>query len=1262
MEIMTGSNMRQQILCGLFFLICLSFHYVSSQCTLPTNDELVYLEYNNSSETFQPRKKAPFNSSSKFDDCDVTLQHNCCVCDDGEYYICLSLSSAIEYFLNAKQNNSNISQLYISIGQEEHNMIYTLDNIYKLNGFESFVLQGFGNSTIMCSNRSGLQINHSCETHIESLTFTNCRPISSRHYGAMVLVNNNNLYVSSVTFSNNEGTALYINFNRHNPNCPYKYYNITKSIFINNGIGTFKNLGGGIYMSIGEDVFASQITIKETHFYNNKADIGGGMYYNKNIKKSNEQCSSKMYMLDCVFFNNSATDHGGAMYHSGFSSVFEQVSFTENIAGYTGGAVYQYLKTPERPISTCQGVLYKNCNWRNNKAEGSSVLLVLAPSGILSNFHNDIIHLENNTIEKNNVTQIFFFGQTGCAIHIQNVPLHLTNVAIIDNYGTGLCLESTYVTFSSTNIFLQNQAFLGGAIYIQHSYLIFEDNADVMFYNNVAAYGGSIYQNTLANELTCLFQFQNSSNSSATTASVTFANNSAFSSGNSFYFLDPGHSCMSEVNRSEVHLIPNNNHQLSSEAYSIEFHTPVLNQNNKYIMPIILGQKLILNVTILDYFNQTSYAQITLLLLPPGDQGHIVVNPHYVLNGFRQFSISTGVNYPNLFIMGPKVNSTEGRNYILEVVGVHVTKVIELVLKDCPLGFLYNTSEQSCLCVSDDKVKCDFNSAQACIKKGYWLGEVDNVHTTAPCSSGYCQNTNDNCDLCPMADISNFCLLANTTNGQCVGNRRGVLCAECEVGYAFTFGTIQCVEDKTCSKGQGVVPPLLNVVFLIVTMTAIILLLKFDYKLSSGYIFCFVYYFSIVGHLLPSNVVGITLLGFVSIFESVTQLNPQFLGFVPICFSKNLTALQQQVFLYFNPFIISIFVLAVIGFFKYCSKCSKYITFKDNTLIKAICLLLLLSFTALTETSFNILNPVAFEGIASKFYVNIQPSTEYFNAKDHLPWFIIAILVEFLLVIPFTVLLLIAPLLTRCCNLNKIKPFLDEFQGCYKDNFRWMAGFYFLCRFMYLLILTYPSPNYVLLQYIIQLLSFSILVIHMLLQPYQNKWLNLSDSILLANITLITLLFGETAGVVFGSVPVLRQIIVYFLIFVPVFCLIIVVVVTAGKRCINKNSNRSRKSSKMNDNLKEPLITHTDVSPGGRSLSVSVGLREPMLALLESEEVELSDTSEGAEPSHRVVSYSIIESPRLRNFESGSLLRSRTITANSQDVQYEETNEEGDDL
>ena len=1252
--------MRRQILCGLFFFFYLSLHYVSSQCTLSTNDELVYLEYNNSSEIFQPKKTAPFNSSSKFDNCDVSPQHNCCVCDDGEYYICLYLSSAIEHFLNAKKNNSDINQLYISIGQEEHHMIYTLNKIYRLNSFESFVFQGFGNSTILCSNRTGFQIDQSCETYIESLTFTNCGPISLIHYGAIVIINNNNLHVSNVTFSNSEATALYINFNTHNRDCPYKYYNITKSLFINNGIGTFKNkLGGGIYISIEQ--YALQTIITETHFHFNKAEHGGGIYYENGVQlSSNGNCTSVFFqMSDCVFFNNSATDNGGAIYHSGFSSIFERVSFTKNIAGYTGGAVDQHLETPENhPMNLCQSILYKNCTWTNNKAKGSSALSILAPRGLFSRFHSDVIRLENNTFEKNNATKFFFFSQTACTMHIENVPLRLMNVTVVDNYGTGLCLKSTYATISNTNKFFNNEAYLGGAVYIYHSFFIISDDVDIVFYNNTAVYGGSVYQSELSTSQTqCLFRFQNISNMNSTSAKVTFRNNRAISSGNSIYFLDPSESCLNEIQRQEIHLIPNNTNQLSSEAFMIDFHNPIFYEGNKHVMFVFLGQRIVLNVTILDYFNQTSFAQVNLILVPPGNRRQILIDIPYVLNAFQKLSIITGVNYPDLYVKGPKVNVSEGDNvYNLEIVSKHFTQMIELILKDCPLGYYYDTSEQSCLCVSDDKVKCNFYLAQACIKQGYWLGEVDGIHTTAPCTSGYCQNTNGNCNLCHIPDSSGYCSLPNDTNGQCVGIRRGVLCAECEVGYAFTFGTIQCVKDKTCSNGRGVIPLLLNVVFLIVTMIAIILLLKFDYKLSSGYIFGFVYYFSIVGHLLPSNVVGDTLLVFVSIFESVTQLNPQFLGFVPICFFKALTNLQRQVFFYFNPFVISIFVSAVIGFSKYCSKCSKLITFKDNTLIKAICLLLLLSFTALTKTSFNILNPVEFE---DKVFVNIQPSTEYFNVKDHLPWFIIAILVEFLLVIPFTVLLLIAPLLTRCCNLNKIKPFLDEFQGCYKDNFRWMAGFYFLCRFVYLLILTYPSRNYIILQYIIQLLSFSILVIHMLLQPYQNKWLNLSDSILLADITLITLLFGETGEVVFGSVPALRQTIVYFLIFVPVFCLIIAVVVTVRKRCVR---NKTRKSF---NNVKEPLITHSVVDTSRcRSLSVTVGLREPILSLLDSDELELSGGSKDAGHSHHhPVSYSILESPRLQgSFSSESRVhgRSHTRTTTSQDWQYEESMERDD--
>lgn len=228
--------------------------------------------------------------------------------------------------------------------------------------------------------------------------------------------------------------------------------------------------------------------------------------------------------------------------------------------------------------------------------------------------------------------------------------------------------------------------------------------------------------------------------------------------------------------------------------------------------------------------------------------------------------------------------------------------------------------------------------------------------------------------------------------------------------------------------------------------------------------------------------------------------------------------LELYSLLYLNPFTVDVSVFAFLLIFKYCRR---YIKFNDSTPIRAICLLMLCSFTTLTETSFAILMPTVFKGV-DEFFVNIQPSTPYLDPKDHLLWFLIASIVMVFLIIPVTLLLLLAPFLSRFTNLTKVKPFLDEFQSCCKDRYRWMASYYFLCRFLYLAIITSAAAGLESTQYAIQVISLVILVIHTLLQPYRKPVLNKVDIIILADIITITLLYGESANLLFQAKPDLR--------------------------------------------------------------------------------------------------------------------------------------------
>lgn len=1220
----------------------------ASGCSLESTAQLIYLEYstNNSAPFFHPREEQPQIVTSSCSTVENTAE--CCVCNS--YYICSRLDDALKLIVN-----ENVSHLYMSLGDAN----WMLNDLYSLNKFTSLVIQGFGRARITCTaNGAGLQVDSSYQMYMQNILISNCCGHSSimmsRTGAAVTLRNTVNLNLTDVTFWENPGTGLmigidgshYMSFDCPQCDLTHTHYTINNSEFIRNGNNT--QYGGGIYIIV-QAPYHSTVLIANSRFISNRADIGGGIYYEAESLTRTVLVPCPLVNLNIkqtLFFENFAKNHGGAMYYTGLSAAFEGVKFIRNTAQYTAGGVYQFIDNVPSYIvpilSNCisrRSVTYRNCEWLNNIAAGSGAFLLISPSNISASR----VHVEDCIFKNNSVSQNFFSGQSACVIFAQNVPLYFTNVTISYSNGTALCIQSTLVFFNGTNAFISNSGYYGGGVYIDHANLFLESDSNVTFSLNNAVFGGGIYQNSLTMD-SCIFLFASYDD---TTAFVHFDNNNAISKGRAIYFQNPNINCEMEINSQQVNFLPNHENQFSSAAFSIVFHGPI-NENNT--MVLILGQKIVFNATIQDYFNQTSYAQINLFLRSRTDNT-LYDHNLYSLDGFRQFSIATGPNYPNIFIKGPRVNGTNNQ-YTLNVESIHTSKQINLVLMDCPLGYYYSETTQSCKCVniSDAIVKCNDDDGTACIAVGYWLGVVDRKYTVSTCSSGFCHSSNDNCSLCSILDTDDdYCLLPHTTSGQCIDNRDGRLCAYCEEGYAFTFGSAKCVKDTTCAQGQGIVTPLLNVFFLIITFVVIILLLKFDYKLSSGYIFCFVYYFSIVGHLFPPNLVGDILFGIISLFESVTQLNPKFLGFIPICFSNILTALEQQVFLYVNPLIISIFVLTVIGLSKYCSK---YISFNDNTLIKAICLLLLLSFTALAETSLNLLNGVSFEN-SGQVYVTIQPATRYFNLKEHVPCFVIGLLVVCALVIPFTLLLLLAPMLARCFNMNKIKPFLDEFQGCYKDKFRWMAGYYFLCRFVYFFILAIPSPNLTVLVYIVQLLSFTVLVIHMLIQPYESSWLNFSDSLLLADLTLISLLFGETGNVVFGRDSPVRLFIVYVLVFIPVLYLVIILAVTAAKRCNTKEKlkNQRRPKSKRTGPLLEPLF-----SPTKSPTKVMVDYRDPVLGLIESQD----DARYTITRSPSTVRYSVLDSPSSYRNSDKTLVTVRTTSQSWQDDDELITNERDD--
>ena len=190
----------------------------------------------------------------------------------------------------------------------------------------------------------------------------------------------------------------------------------------------------------------------------------------------------------------------------------------------------------------------------------------------------------------------------------------------------------------------------------------------------------------------------------------------------------------------------------------------------------------------------------------------------------------------------------------------------------------------------------------------------------------------------------------------------------------------------------------------------------------------------------------------------------------------------------------------------------------------------MLSFWSLADISINILTPTVFETQnKSMFMVSIQPNITFFSS-EHLPLAIPALLVLLVVIFPLVIMLLSAPFLQHVINLFKIKPFLDEFQSCYKDKYRWYSGVYFVVWIAIVGIQGLPDS----LLYT-QTIFFILLCAQFLIKPYKSKLLNITDTLLLVDLNFLIALLYKHINSPLSSHKFL-SFLVHALIIVPFVC------------------------------------------------------------------------------------------------------------------------------
>ena len=915
--------------------------------------------------------------------------------------------------------------------------------------------------------------------------------------GAVYLSNHSRMlfnYNSMVRFNGNKaknGGAVSI---EGNSRIVFEENSNTK--FVNNE--ATNNYGGGIKSLGSMLVFRGSATLL---FYRNKAKFGGAIFSDGTSAIVFEGNSAVQ------FDNNEATENGGALLSHDNSTVLFQgntaVTFTNNIANKSGGAV--------RSNKNCKVTFAEDCviKFANNNAfSGGAIssqnyadLIFEGNSSVTldTNKANDggsfYMHTFSKIVFRGNGTAIFYnniVGGSGGAIYsydnsnitvIESPSLNFThNIAKTGGaiYGT-VC--DIYFSGSSKLAFTNNEAVhKGGALYLSdRSNIVFDKNIYMNLTSNGATYGAGMYSNLLGSSITL------------DSKKFHHYNNTALAAGSLMYVHIPSscnQSCLDKriVGSQIANLVttPPRRLVLKGPAIPTCKNSNTEECNTYYVNNVMLGQEISINACLMDYYHRPVEEVVDFLV--SSENKNVTPSSNYII-----ISRCSDIKF---IITG---NRTVSMNYSMKLstLRAHVEERKELSvnlivgLSSCYTGFFYSVLSHKCECYYTGGATVVCSGSRSMIHRGYWFGKVEGRATVASCPIGYCSFTN-----CYTA--SEFCDLSPERTNQCRSHRSGTACGSCENGYTLPFYSTECINEDNCTVSQTVIVVVLTVVYWIALVIAVFIIMY--YKVSIGYLYAITYYYSMVDILLTEylyipNGLYIT----INIMYSIVKLAPQFLG--KLCFVRGLSGIDQQFIHYVHPLAVSLMLVMIVVLARSSRRLSIYIS---RGIIRVICYLLLVSYTSVTFTSLHLVKNLQFS-VGGKIYTYLSPDIEYFQGR-HLAYGIIASLCIICVVIGVPLILIVEPFLNHMINFVKMKPLLDQFQGCYKDQYRWFAGYYMICRIVIITITTIFSTSDFTSQYLLIATCVAILAMHLSAKPYKSKLLNAFDGVLLLLLVLVSIL------------------------------------------------------------------------------------------------------------------------------------------------------------
>lgn len=696
------------------------------------------------------------------------------------------------------------------------------------------------------------------------------------------------------------------------------------------------------------------------------------------------------------------------------------------------------------------------------------------------------------TVIANNTCTVFIPEQLS-TMFLSNVGnVTLTNNTIVNNFGTGVTLESTDAYLSGWNRIENNTAHNGGGIALYGDSILYLEPFTILLIvsNRVDNIGGGIYVGRTVEHISvseCFFGFYNAD---AYLRSVNFDvpvslhmyNNTAGLAGNDVYggSLDTCHILRTSTMGADIlRRITNINLDVTTKPSRVCLcnqtdGTKDCTELNRTIAAYP-GQTFTLSAITVGQYLQTSdprgtpsaiYASIlqnnevskrgslpNLYLTQQG--GRTCTSLTYSVHSRNKYeSIVLTVESGNQLAPYDKrlLDKAVWWRQNLDTVLPYFVKLpvyISVELKECPLGFEMSATD-TCDCAAALKplgVNCSINDNTIHRQAPLWIGTENQTQPTGSSTSNeasivYLMHRHCPFDFCKPGDID-FDL--KDADIQCAFNRSGVLCGSCKPHLSAILGGSQCRE---CSN----IYLSLLFLFLLAGVLLVVFLVATNLTVSIGTINGLIFFANIVKEheavFFPRDI-GTNVL---TVF--IAWLNLDF-GF-SVCFFDGMNAYAKAWLQFLFPFYIWLLAVLIIMASRYSDRIAKLC---GKNIVQVLATLFLLSYAKLQRTittglAFTILD---LSNNQTRLVWLYDGNIVYLRGI-HIPLFIACIAALLFLFVPYTLVILLGPCLQAKSHykiffwVGRLKPIFDAYLGPYKDQYRYWTGILLLARIMVLLL------------------------------------------------------------------------------------------------------------------------------------------------------------------------------------------------------------------